>query len=289
VCFDGSMSRRAAVNRTLSRLTGYELRKSPVRSGGSATRTTPPGGANAPAAGTKPTPPAPKPAPREEVFPKDYDDELVEIIRAVRPFTMTSHEKLHALISAVRYVSRYNVPGDIVECGVWRGGSMHAAARVLDQAGDHSRDLYLYDTFEGMTEPTDQDVRHDGRSAAELFPSAESKTSWLCATIEDVSAGFDTVPYPKERVHLIKGPVEETIPAHLPERIAVLRLDTDWYASTAHELAHMYDRLVPGGVLLIDDYGWWLGSRQATDEFLERTGEQLLLVRTGSGRVAVKR
>jgi hypothetical protein len=168
---------------------------------------------------------------------------------------------------------------------------MHAVARVLDQAGVHDRELYLYDTYEGMTKPTEADVRFDGRSASDGLAKSDKQTSmvWAYASLEDVKEGFTHVPYPAERLHFIKGPVEETIPKYLPEKIAILRLDTDWYESTDHEFKHMYDLLVPGGVLMIDDYGWWQGSRKATDEFLERTGEQLLLLRMGSGRVAVKR
>ena len=214
---------------------------------------------------------------------------MAAIVRAVLPFTMTSMDKLHATVTAARYVARYDIPGDIVECGVWRGGSMHAIARTLDSVGVHDRELYLYDTFEGMTAPTEEDVRHDGATAAaELARLPKNSSVWAHASLEDVQAAVEDVPYPSERVHYVQGPVEETVPAVLPERIALLRLDTDWYASTVHELAHMYDRLVPGGVLMIDDYGHWQGSRQATDEFLDRTGERLLLVRTGSGRIAVK-
>ncbi|WP_234487499.1 TylF/MycF/NovP-related O-methyltransferase, partial [Streptomyces sp. MBT54] len=111
---------------------------------------------------------------------------------------------------------------------------------------------------------------------------------WAVASLEDVKAGFDNVPYPKERVHYVQGRVEDTVPGQAPEQISILRLDTDWYASTQHELEHLYDRLVPGGVLLIDDYGYWQGSRQAVDEFLEKTGERLLLLRMDEGRIAVK-
>jgi O-methyltransferase len=108
------------------------------------------------------------------------------------------------------------------------------------------------------------------------------------ASKEDVQAGFDDVPYPPDKVHLIPGLVEETVPAQAPDQIAVLRLDTDWYASTKHELTTLYPRLSPGGVLLIDDYGWWLGSRQAVDEYLAETGARLLLLRMDEGRIAVK-
>ena len=278
---------RGSINKALARATGYELRK--TKPAGNQ-----PAGKNAASPATRaappPRPPVEAPAPKVEKFPKDYDDELVEIIRAVRPYTMTGPDKLHALISATRYVAKHRIPGDIVECGVWRGGSMHAVARTLDLAGDPSRDLYLYDTFEGMTEPTDKDRRFDGKSAADQLATQDREKSmvWAYASLEDVTAGFAQVPYPTERIHFVKGPVEETIPGILPDKIAILRLDTDWYESTAHELAHMYDRLVPGGVLMLDDYGWWQGSRLATDEFLERTGEKLLLLRMGSGRVAVK-
>ncbi|WP_375487643.1 TylF/MycF/NovP-related O-methyltransferase, partial [uncultured Jatrophihabitans sp.] len=228
---------------------------------------------------------------RAQRIPKDFDETMADIVRAVLPFTMTSFEKLHATVTAARYVAQYEIPGDVVECGVWRGGSMQAIARTLDSMGDHSRQLYLYDTFEGMTPPTEQDVRHDGMEAASALAAQEkSKDSlvWAYASLEDVQAGFEPVPYPADHVHYVKGPVEETVPATLPDQIALLRLDTDWYSSTAHELTHMYDRLVHGGVLMIDDYGHWQGSRQAVDEFLERTGERLMLVRTGSGRVAIK-
>ena len=232
-----------------------------------------------------PKPPA-KPA-RE--FPADYDPEYQEIMRAVKPFTMTGNDKLHALITATRYVHRYGIPGAVVECGVWRGGSMHAVARTLDQLGDHTRELYLYDTFEGMTEPTDKDLRHDGESASHILAGADKKSwVWALASLEDVQAGFETVPYPSHRLHFVKGPIEKTVPDEMPDEIAILRLDTDWYESTVHEFEHLYPRLVSGGVLIIDDYGHWQGSRQATHEFLDRTGERLLLLRADSGRVAVK-
>jgi O-methyltransferase len=252
------------LNGVLSQLTGYELRR---------TRRGVAGPVAAPSA----------------KIPADIDEEASAIIRTVLPYTMTNVEKLYAVIMAARYVTRHEIPGAIVECGVWRGGSMHAIARTLDAMGAHERDLYLFDTYEGMTAPGPRDRRRDGRPAADLMASYD-KTSrvWAYASLEDVQEGFLQVPYPEEKLHFIKGPVEQTIPSKAPERIAILRLDTDWYESTAHELAHLYDRLVPGGVLLLDDYGWWQGSREAVDEFIARTGARLYLARTGSGRVAIK-
>jgi hypothetical protein len=235
--------------------------------------------------------PKPKPKPKKKALPSDYDDEAKEIVRAVRPWTMTGADKVYALIQAVRYVTRHGIPGDVVECGVWRGGSMQAAARTLLSVGDTSRDLYLFDTFEGMPPPGERDIRRsDERSAEELMAEEARERSlvWAVATLEDVQDGFAQIPYPSERIHFVKGRVEDTIPSQAPERISILRLDTDWYDSTRHELEHLYPRLSPGGVLLLDDYGYWEGAREAVDEFLEETGERLLLVRMASGRVAVK-
>jgi O-methyltransferase len=94
--------------------------------------------------------------------------------------------------------------------------------------------------------------------------------------------------YPQEQIHFHKGKVEETIPSEAPETIALLRLDTDWYESTKHELEHLYDRLSPGGILIIDDYGHWEGARLATQEFMARSGGRLLLLPCGTGRIGVK-
>lgn len=284
------MAWRNAVNGVLQQLTGYQLRRVTVP----AARTAPAAPAPDPAAAPVPVPvPATVAKPKAKkpalAFPEDYDDEAKDIIRAVKPYSMTSPERLNAFILATRHIARHNIPGSIVECGVWRGGSMQACARTLLSAGETERDLYLFDTYEGMTPPTAEDLRRDGRPAQELLDAqGKDRPIWAVASLEDVKAGFDDVPYPKERVHYVRGRVEDTIPGQAPEQISILRLDTDWYASTKHELEHLYSRLVSGGVLLIDDYGYWQGSRQAVDEFLDKTGEQLLLLRMDEGRIAIK-
>lgn len=223
-------------------------------------------------------------------LPADYDADLVATINAVRPWTMVKNEGLHALITATRYVTEHKVPGAIVECGVWRGGSMQAAARTLLASGDTSRDLYLFDTFEGMTPPTAEDVRTEsGQSAQQMLDATDrSDLVWCVADLNDVKAGLEPVGYPAEKTHYVVGKVEDTVPEQAPDEIAILRLDTDWYSSTKHELEHLYPRLVPGGVLLIDDYGTWDGCRRAVEEFLAETGAQLFLTRVDGGRAAVK-
>ncbi|NGO43931.1 TylF/MycF/NovP-related O-methyltransferase [Streptomyces ureilyticus] len=272
------MTWRKNVNDTLRRFSGYELRRSsPALSRNSS-----------PQSSVQRAPQRTDSAPGI-TFPADYDDMARDIIRAVSPYTMTSPERLNALILATRHVSRHSIAGDIVECGVWRGGSMQAAARTLLGLHDTERHLYLFDTFEGMPAPTDKDLRRDGEPAADLLARQDrSRPIWAVATLEDVKEGFDGIPYPGDRVHFVQGLVEDTIPAEAPERISILRLDTDWYASTRHELEYLYPRLVSGGVLLIDDYGWWQGSKAAVDEFLEKTGARLLLLRMDEGRIAVK-
>jgi O-methyltransferase len=272
---------RKSVNRALRGLTGYELRKP-----------RPPAPKPAPKPVVKVEPkPEPKPAgPPEIKFPADYDEQARDVIRSVKPWTMTSPEKLNALILAVRYVVKHQIPGDVVECGVWRGGSMLAIAKTLIENGDTGRDLHLYDTFEGMSEPTEHDKRHDGKSAADMLAASDKSSGvWAYASLEDVQATMAEAPYPAERIHYYKGKVEDTIPGDaLPDQISILRLDTDWYESTRHELQHLWDRLVPGGVLLLDDYGWWDGAKRAVDEWLAETNIPLLLLRMDEGRVAVK-
>lgn len=203
---------------------------------------------------------------------------------------MTDHHKLTALIEAIGYLASSEIDGDIVECGVWRGGSMMAAALALTDAGDTSRDLFLFDTYEGLPSPEAID-----RRVGDLLPAAEVGAEftadgkrWAEASLDDVAEGMRSVGYPPELVHYVKGLVEDTLPDAAPEQIALLRLDTDWYRSTAHELAHLYPRLVHGGVLILDDYGHWDGARRAVDEYLAGLDHPLLLHRCDNGRVAVK-
>jgi predicted O-methyltransferase YrrM len=214
-----------------------------------------------------------------------------ETIALARPFTMTSTQRLQALILATRYVVKRRIPGAVVECGVWRGGSMLTAARTLREAGDIERTLYLYDTFEGMPAPGEQDVRHfDHAPAASLLATdTRDDGTRAIAGIDIVQRAMEISQYPKNRVRMIAGKVEDTIPNTIPDKIALLRLDTDWYASTRHELQHLYPLLEPGGVLIIDDYGWWEGARRAVDEyFANNDAAPLFNVIDDTGRIAVR-
>jgi hypothetical protein len=203
---------------------------------------------------------------------------------------MTTPGKVHALARAVEYVVGRRLPGAVVECGVWRGGSMMAVALTLLRLGVTDRELYLFDTFEGMTEPGEEDVKQGGEHAADILRrSSRDSSVWGVASIDEVRQAVLSVGYPGERIHFVKGPVEETLPAHAPAAVALLRLDTDWYSSTKHELEQLYPRLAHGGVLIIDDYAYWRGARQAVDEYVGQNDPNLLLIRIDHGaRVALK-
>jgi O-methyltransferase len=180
---------------------------------------------------------------------------------------MTSNARVIALVRAIGHLLRNEIPGDIVECGVWRGGSMIAAAMTLMHYGA-DRMLWLYDTFEGMPPPTEADVHQSGKTAAEMLRTA-APTDWVraYASLAEVKANLARTGYPESRLRYVQGKVEDTLPDNAPERISLLRLDTDWYESTKAELDILWPRLQRGGVLILDDYGNWAGARKAVDEF----------------------
>jgi O-methyltransferase len=225
-------------------------------------------------------------------LPRDLEPHVVDTIRAVEHATMTSAERLAALVQSVEWLEHRGLAGAIVECGVWRGGSMMAAARTLLQLGDDTRNLYLYDTFAGMTEPQDIDRHYDGSTAEQAMnahdPSAKSISEWCNSSLEEVRLNMRSTGYPEERIHYVCGPVEATIPERLPGPIAILRLDTDFYSSTRHELVHLYPLVAPGGVVIIDDYGAWQGARRAVDEFLADKPNIYLHRIDVTGRIFVK-
>lgn len=225
-------------------------------------------------------------------LPADFDQETVATYRKVKTYTMTTPERIASLCNAVNYLVKNNIQGDFVECGVWRGGSTMAAIDTLLKAGDTSRTVYLYDTFEGMSEPTEHDKELSGNAADTLMQSSqrEDATSvWCYSALEEVQKNVGSLDYPAAKVHYVKGKVEDTIPQTLPSKIALLRLDTDWYESTAHELEHLYPLLVPGGVIIIDDYGHWEGARKAVDEYIAKHKLPLLLNRIDyTGRIGIK-
>ncbi len=255
----------------------------------------------------------------------DIPEEFLSLWEEVRRYTMTSLERGYALYQAVRYLCESHLAGDIVECGVWRGGSCMLAAKTLlacareagaagsgprgmaspeahDAAaakrspGSSGRRIWLYDTFAGPTEPTDADrIAWSGRGVRERWEADRrgeaTNFTWWAVGRDQVAANMRSAGWPEAETVLVEGDVLETLSVTRPEHIALLRLDTDWYESTAGELSALYPLLVPGGVLIIDDYGHFEGARRAVDEYFSSAGgRHILLNRIDyTGRIGVKR
>jgi O-methyltransferase len=222
------------------------------------------------------------------------DPFFAEVIEKIRKHTLTltsGVEAAWALYQSIEYIVRNEIPGDIVECGVWSGGSVLLAAHALRHFGDTSRRIFLYDTFSGMPKPDELDISWDGVPALptwERFQQDGKKWGYGGAQAHVRNVVFSS-GYPEEKFVFVEGMVEQTLPTTRPDRVGLLRLDTDLYSSTYHELVHLYPALSVGGVLIIDDYGWLLGAQIATDQFIAENKLPLFLSRINeSVRLAIK-
>ena len=204
------------------------------------------------------------------VFVKKTDNELEnttnfnkDLIKKFSNYTMTSNVKIFSLIKAFEYVNKFKIAGDFVECGVYTGGNIMILKKLIEK-NRLNRKIYAYDTFEGMTAPTSHDIKIDGTIAKKKF-----KKNWASCSLNRVKKNFKETKLSIKNIKFIKGKVEDTlkIKKNLPKKISILRLDTDFYESTKSELQKLYPLLVKGGVLIIDDYGSWLGSKKAIDEY----------------------
>lgn len=203
-------------------------------------------------------------------WPLHEDPEFARIWQQVAPYTMTSPQRGFALWQAVNYVLDNDIQGAFVECGVWRGGSAMLIALTLKARGA-SRNLFLFDTFDGMTSPSGIDTDRFGNAAADLLQGKQgerlAELVTARATLDEVSRLMLTTEYDPRLVYYVHGDVVDTLPKTQTLHIALLRLDTDFYDSTASELVHLYPRVQELGVVIIDDYGHWRGARQAADEY----------------------
>ena len=227
-------------------------------------------------------------------YPDISDAFFIDAAGKVRPHTRTfgaGAEAPWALYQSIEYVVRNRIPGDIVECGVWSGGSMLLAALALQHFGDTSRRIWLYDTFAGNPRPEAVDARWDGMPALPTWEHYQQTGGRWCfgGTQDHVRRVVSSSGYPADQFVFVEGLVENTLPGQRPDTISLLRLDTDLYRSTLHELVHLYPLLSVGGILMIDDYGAFQGARLATDQFIEQNRLKLFLSRVDSSvRLAVK-
>lgn len=222
----------------------------------------------------------------------DMEASFMRYYEKCAPYTRTSIQRMYSIYNSIAYLVKNNIEGDLVECGTWKGGSAMMMASALKEFNDQNRRIFLYDTYEGMSEPGAKDISYENMDAASLLKTSENdkeNSVWCLATIDEVKQNLYATGYPRDKLLFIKGKVEETIPQTVPQKISFLRLDTDWYESTYHELAHLYPLLEKKGVLIIDDYGHWKGARDATDEYFLKAKEVILLNRIDyTGRIGIK-
>ncbi len=227
-------------------------------------------------------------------LPADLEGEkdFTGLYARCKPFTMTSPERMFSLFQSVKYVVDNRISGDFVECGVWKGGSAMLIALTLLQLNDTSRKIFLYDTYEGMSEPSEEDKSVAGAGARELLDKAskdDAGSIWCYSSLEEVTKNILGAGYPIDKIIFVKGKVEDTIPGVMPEQISLLRLDTDWYESTYHELKYLYPLLSAGGILLIDDFGFWQGAKKAVLEYFSKNNLYPLISRIDdTGRLILK-
>lgn len=219
------------------------------------------------------------------------DKAFIEIYEKCRAYTMTSIERMYSLYKAVEYIVKLKIPGDMVECGVWKGGSSMLIASTLLKMNETTRKIYLYDTYAGMNKPTEKDIDFLGRPAIREWKSnqKDSFNKWAYSALEETRYNLFKTGYPREKLIFVKGKIEEIVLKIIPDKIALLRLDTDWHDSTYHELYHLFPRLIVNGVIIIDDYDFFRGQREAVDKYFNENNINMLLnIIDGTARIGIK-
>tara|TARA_Y100000590_G_scaffold6631_1_gene8613 strand:+ start:15703 stop:16476 length:774 start_codon:yes stop_codon:yes gene_type:complete len=209
---------------------------------------------------------------RNEHFIAEIDKNELEIIKQISNYSMSTPANHWAIIQSIKHISKHNIEGDFAECGVWKGGNLILFKIICDKFNLTPR-IYAFDTFEGMPEPGEKDFDLKDINAKQIYDKYKNKDiKWCYSTLEEVKSNI--ISFNKkyiEAFNFIKGKVEDTLidERNLPNKISLLRLDTDFYESTKKELEVLFPRLVSGGVLIIDDYGHWKGAKKAVDEYFQ--------------------
>ena len=218
------------------------------------------------------------------IFGDDKKKYKTKLTYELLPYTMGGSKALENAFDIVFKAESNKLKGAIVECGVAEGGTSAMMAMTSRNFSSEKRIKWLFDSYEGLPEPTDED--YIGNKTGE-FIRPLPKGACL-GTIDQVSElMFDKLKFSKEEVSLIKGWFQETLPAMKSKigKIAVLRLDGDWYESTKVPLENLFDQVVVGGFIIIDDYATCYGSKKALDEFIDTRGLEVFLNEDGRGGV----
>ena len=203
-------------------------------------------------------------------FLKVVDPTFIKYYQKIRKNTMLSTEALYDLWWSVKYICKNELNGDIIEFGVWRGGALELIAYALNEYQGSNR-IIGFDTFEGHPEPGKDEVDIWGNNMQKKFKE-EKVGKWAYANYEYVLSNLNNV---YKNVQLYKGLVDESIDENKVSNIAILRLDMDWYKPTKIVLQKFYNKILKGGLLIIDDYGHHSGARQAVDEFIRENNLNL--------------
>jgi hypothetical protein len=184
------------------------------------------------------------------------------------PYTMTQAPRLQVLWNCVELINKYELKGDLVEAGVYKGGSAMLMGYAMKHYGMTNK-VIMFDTFAGMTKPSEKDYKLNSIKKPNTIQKWEEKqrdgyNEWAYGSYEEVKSNFEKTGYKKYQ--MVKGDILKTIPFKIKD-IAILRLDTDWYESTKHSMNHLYPCLQDGGFLIVDDYYCWAGAKQAIDEY----------------------
>ena len=228
-----------------------------------------------------------------KLYPIELSKQECQIVDSVLhdKLTMVSFERLIATLMACKYVLENSIEGDFVECGVWRGGNAIVAAEMF-KLYSAEKQVWLFDTFLGMTEPSTIDIDFRGQSAKNEYLANQSVNfnKWCYASLEEVRNNFSSRNLLSSRIHFVKGDVTKTLyQKKLPKSISILRLDTDWFESTKVECEILYPKISLGGCLIVDDYGHWGGARRAVDQYFKKLPiKPFFHVTDYTGRIGVK-
>lgn len=227
------------------------------------------------------------------------EEEANENVLKVRAYTMLPYVRLVTLYQQAVHCEKAGIQGSFVECGVWKGGAVALMALANMNHGKGPRHIHLFDAFDDICEP---DANIDGERAlgdARRYTGIDSRMS---GTLKPVKGFYDAfgghgelgenkrllenvINYNPDYLHYHKGWFQDTLPEDSSQitDIAILRLDADWYASTKVCLDYLYDKVVSGGFIIVDDYGYYEGCKKAVDAFIQGIKTRVFLNQVDHG------